>query len=451
MNKKNIVFKFILLFFNLKILNFNLLYSKKGISPVIATALFLIVTVISVVAFQNWFNTYQSSMQANIETNKQNYLNIENLVSGFLYINGAAEIQSLKINGNDCHVSGVTNENINALPISNCTSIGLNELVLVTNKGVFTKKIWLNLPYTNPCPQGYILVPGNIELGTKNFCVMKYEAKAYNLALEQVENRNSNNLAGFKPYSSHLATPWVGITWTNAKTACESLGSGYKLINDNEWLSIAKNIEKVASNWNSSIIGSGFIYLGHSDNYPSNSLAADINDSNGYYGTEDGISSPGDNEYHFIPNGDARGYQGQKRTLTLSNGEVIWDLAGNIWEWVDDSISAGLRYHGGDQGWMSYNANDGTGKNALNIPILKLPSSNWNANNGMGRYYDGLSLDGAKDDGTNCGPGDCWHTAVFVRGGTWASALGSGIFSLGFDHGPWDPGNRRGFRCSFTP
>ena len=29
----------------------------------------------------------------------------------------------------------------------------------------------------------------------------------------------------------------------------------------------------------------------------------------------------------------------EKRVFELTNGEVIWDLSGNVWEWLDDSAS----------------------------------------------------------------------------------------------------------------
>lgn len=58
------------------------------------------------------------------------------------------------------------------------------------------------------------------------------------------------------------------------------------------------------------MVGSGYIYSGHNDNAPASALAADPGDSNGYAGE----ANTGGN---------------QKRTLTLSDGEVIWDLCGN--------------------------------------------------------------------------------------------------------------------------
>lgn len=41
--------------------------NKKAISPVVATALLLVVAVVAVVGFQTWFATFQSEKQADIE------------------------------------------------------------------------------------------------------------------------------------------------------------------------------------------------------------------------------------------------------------------------------------------------------------------------------------------------------------------------------------------------
>lgn len=42
--------------------------NKKAISPVVATALLLVVAVVAVVGFQTWFTTYQSGLNTKVET-----------------------------------------------------------------------------------------------------------------------------------------------------------------------------------------------------------------------------------------------------------------------------------------------------------------------------------------------------------------------------------------------
>ncbi|MFW5704377.1 MAG: hypothetical protein ACOCXG_00915 [Nanoarchaeota archaeon] len=413
--------------------------SSKAISPVVATALLLVVAVVAVVGFQNWFGSFSSEIFADVESQSLNIIpDVSAIIGGNIYIKGSTKIQSVKINDNNCFVSGLTEKGMNSLPISDCGAVeGANEVVVITDQGIYSKKLLLsNYQYTNPCPEGYIIVPGNIELGTKNFCVMKYEAK---------------NVGGIAN-STASGTPWVSLTWQQAKTNCEALGVDYHLITDNEWLTIAKNAENVASNWNSSVVGTGFMYLGHNDNNPANSLAADTNDSNGYYGTNDGVSSPGDNSYSNFPSNDARAYQGQRRTLTLSNGEVIWDLAGNVWEWVNDSMPVDSRYHGGDQGSMSYSSDDGTGKIASDVPTLKIPSNGWNANNGMGRYFDGYDLAyNSINEAPDFCTGYCSFTAVFLRGGYWGDGARAGAFAFSLNNGPSRSNAVYGFRCSYTP
>lgn len=44
-----------------------MVFNKKAISPVVATALLLVVAVVAVVGFQTWFNTYQSGLNVKVE------------------------------------------------------------------------------------------------------------------------------------------------------------------------------------------------------------------------------------------------------------------------------------------------------------------------------------------------------------------------------------------------
>lgn len=45
---------------------------KKAISPVVATALLLVVAVLAVVSFQTWFTSYQSGLNAQVENQSDN-------------------------------------------------------------------------------------------------------------------------------------------------------------------------------------------------------------------------------------------------------------------------------------------------------------------------------------------------------------------------------------------
>lgn len=60
---------------------------KKGISPVVATALLLVVAVVAIVGFETWYNTYSSGINSEIESKSlYNEVTIEKLVDGMLYL-----------------------------------------------------------------------------------------------------------------------------------------------------------------------------------------------------------------------------------------------------------------------------------------------------------------------------------------------------------------------------
>jgi len=157
------------------------------------------------------------------------------------------------------------------------------------------------------CPSGFIPVPGSATYGTSDFCVMKYEPK------------NVSGVATSQP----SGTPWSSVTLAQAITYSQGVTgcTGCHLITEAEWMTLAQNILNISSNWSGNAVGSGYVYSGHSD--AMSPLEASSNDSDGYYLT--GNTAPSE----------------QKRTLTLSNGEVIWDLAGNVYERTQGTINAG--------------------------------------------------------------------------------------------------------------
>jgi hypothetical protein len=228
------------------------------------------------------------------------------------------------------------------------------------------------------------------------FCVMKYEAKEGGTTCTGAKNSHC-------PVSTPSGTPWVSITQTEAIDTCNALGNGAHLITNAEWTLIARSAEGVSSNWNGTVM-----YRGHSDGTPANSLASDGSDP--YYGT--GQSSPSE----------------QRRTLTLANGQTIWDLAGNVYEWNNNTCTIGTGtgnwYNSGAWiEWTDSNLSD-------HEKYIAGPSGSFMGTNGVGRYY-GCSANG---------------NAV-LRGGTWDNGTDAGVFTLALNYSSAYSHARIGFRC----
>jgi type II secretion system protein G len=248
------------------------------------------------------------------------------------------------------------------------------------------------------CPTGFIVVPGNSHYGTSDFCVMKYEAK---------------NVGGTAT-SQATDNPWVSISQTSAITTAQGACSGCKLITEAEWMTIAMNAISVPSNWVSGTVGSGTMYRGHSDNNPANALAASANDSDGYTGT-----------------GQSSGEQ--RRTLTLTNGEVIWDFAGNVYEWTDATITGGQPGLSGESAyaWKDYNA----GSLQWNsLPSNSRPTGTlYPRSQGVGGLYSNAAESGAR---------------AFLRGGSWNGGGSAGVLAVNLSTSPSNTNTPIGFRVS---
>ncbi|MCB9772040.1 MAG: hypothetical protein H6754_05775 [Candidatus Omnitrophica bacterium] len=180
------------------------------------------------------------------------------------------------------------------------------------------------------CPDGFIPVAADSTVGVNtDFCVAKYHMKATTNAGAPVANGiNLGNAAGHYPESRATDTPWSNLSFNDAFNECQSLGTGYHLITNPEWMAIAKSIENNRVNWSGNAVGSGHIPTGHSDANPNNYLEANNTDTLGCTGTNN-------NNCLIQANNDFW----QKRTFVLSNDEVIWDMAGNIHSWVSTNTN----------------------------------------------------------------------------------------------------------------
>ena len=155
------------------------------------------------------------------------------------------------------------------------------------------------------CPRDFVGVPANQEYSKKSFCVAKYEMK-----------KKSR-----KATSHPKSQPWR-IQRQGAISQCKKIGHRYSLLTNDRWQNIVRNAETFHKNWMDHSVGSvGGMSQGHTDNHPPHGLEAGP-DNNGCFGK---TASCTNETWHS-----------QKRTLTLSNKEIIWDLGGNVAEWVQD-------------------------------------------------------------------------------------------------------------------
>jgi len=307
------------------------------------------------------------------------------------------------------------------------------------------------------CPEGYIKVPGNSELGTTNgskcgFCVMKWEAKV-DIDRDGIGDTNNQylncttyfymwknttgNLTGvgftdtwgfdgnstrklnennrdlldtfyksndcssnqricdcnlfnysqgsdYQIVSSGEGQPIGRISMTDAKKLCENISiNGYSgnfhLITNNEWMTIANNIEQQSANWVGGI-NTGIIKKGNTCNY--NGSRA-VTYTVGEIGIIDrvGSTSTGSNRTGTSP-----------AKLVVNNGESdenreIWDFSGNMWEWVDKTVIPfyGPEANGTTKNWFEFN--EIRTDNSWLPREYKPLNSNLTSGNGIGKIY----------------------------------------------------------------
>ena len=266
----------------------------------------------------------------------------------------------------------------------------------------------------------WILVPGNPAHGTNDFCVMKYEAKC---SLANGQNCTAS-MSTESPTSTAASTPWVSIDQQDSKTECASLGKGYHLLTNEEWMTIATNAAAQAENWDGGNVGVNDMARGHSDSDPGNACIADIDDANAYVGASCTIG--------------ASGTFNQRRTHILSNGEVIWDLAGNVWEWTSFFNDSDKPYDADDSGpvgnWKEYPLIDTFGPTMSQTDLISQAAidNGWNSSSSIGQYLAAANGSGG----------------ALVRGGTyWDDAL-AGVFAAMLNQAPTNTNPRIGFRCA---
>ena len=166
------------------------------------------------------------------------------------------------------------------------------------------------------------------------------------------------------------AIPSVMIRYRTALEACRN--SGWDLITERQWLAIALDVAGVDDNWTRGESGQWRLRQGLRNGYTGGSVS--------------GMFHP-EREDEF-------------RLKTLSNGEQIWDFAGNAWSWVFDDLQ------GGPDGIASIVEEDSPSLTTATFPpTIK----------GMGLFPTSRQS---------------WNGRGLIRGGGWRSGNDAGAFAL---------------------
>ena len=276
------------------------------------------------------------------------------------------------------------------------------------------------------------------------------------------------------PESRAADIPWVNISQSDSVNACRSLqmqyfgsspdtstGTGFQLMSNTEWQVMARNIESTTGNWSTGTVGFGLLNRGLSNGNlstllsnglptwwgmaasttPSAPMSSSWNDNNGFFmlGRPAASASAIANAYWPTIGVSASSDQ-EKRTFNLSNGAIVWDIAGNAWNWVSDTVSSlgiSSAINPGSNSWLDFNnATFGTrgSPTADSLAFGGYLLATSNSNSGM--VYTG------------------GNTAL-ARGNYYTSASSgatSGVFSATTQFSTNDSSNVNvGFRCVYVP
>lgn len=131
----------------------NFFQNTKALSSVVAVALLLVATVIAIVAFQEWYQQYSSALFTDVETGasvESFTTGVQDVIGDKLYFkNGGTTnitVNSVEIDGVDCQISSNVSKGIKSFNINSCTNTittDTPEVVVYTDKGVFSKKMYL--------------------------------------------------------------------------------------------------------------------------------------------------------------------------------------------------------------------------------------------------------------------------------------------------------------------
>lgn len=199
---------------------------RKAIGPVVAIALLIVVAVVAVIGFQNWFGMYSSGVYVKTEKESQttSVNSIETIVGNQLYIKvkDNTSIKKVLIDGNECfftgNISGV--QNISVEDCIDNLSTSSPEVVVILDDKIISKTIYLKDALTTS-------VVTSLDIGSecrfkddKSACGSYYVEKTVD-SMDVIED-TILGLYWQKNMSSYLDYDGTSLNWTEAQDYCEN-------------------------------------------------------------------------------------------------------------------------------------------------------------------------------------------------------------------------------------
>ena len=443
----------------------------KALEPLIASILLIVVAVILVTIVLTWgknFTTQSVSQTTglinhDILSDKQSFMKFVEAKNGmytFDYYPPNTGNVNFKVVGysllgyNDYIPLEPEKEIIRAgkfmLPLGIVNEEAITISLLLEDGSYLTFKNIKNInlsPSQSDCPQGFVPVPGNHLYGTVGkkggFCVMQYEAKIdengdgigdinttckhSTLNTWDANKSVACNITNKSIVSTPEGYPISRTTQNHAKAACESIDA--HLITNEEWMTLARNIEIINGNWVSGKIGVGALKTGNIGLSKCYALDSCYDGSGPDYGID----------------------RNELAKFKLTNNQEIWDISGNLNEWVDKEVLQkdepdGVWDINGEwiinNTWFEYTQNGPQGRHVINTGSLMhkdlyLLNSSYNNYQGVGRI---MVFSDPNSESTTP-----W---VFVRGGGYTYGGLLHVHMNDTNNSVWAS---IGFRCAFTP
>jgi len=309
--------------------------------------------------------------------------------------------------------------------------------------------------YRVHCPAGWVEVPRDNKHTFQNFCIQKHEFTSPQPSPYQGEGAQG---------AGEVLT---NVSLAEAKNYCRALGEGMHLVTEAEWMTVAEQIAALPindmSDANPQINANLQIANGATSplipllgkegaedpNINTCNLYKKLSDASNAFSatcqlrgnlTPDPSPYEGEGSYGYVGTGanfsmaydPSTAGRASLRTLALPNGQIIWDVAGNAAEWVDEIANAedGPIDSTLESKWLEYP--DIVKYN--NMSFVRPSGYGWTSQNGIGQIYTDYDAGSA--------------LRGFVRGGSFKDGAKTGVFALDLSHSPADKSENIGFRCA---